>query len=225
MADEHPRPTRRGIPFDEAASALQGCVRRGIEAEAVRYAVELEQSGYSAYVWRRIMVICSEDVGLAEPTMPAQIHALFEMAEYLRKKAGGGEPHRLMLVHAVLLLARARKSRIVDTCLIWASREQEPLDVPDFCLDIHTRRGREKRRFHRHFWEEKTLLADRETGELSHAPHLPDPYRERAMALRMAGAKGPAVRADREVGSTGHPCKSPGSSEAAQLALDDEEER
>ena len=30
--------------------------------------------------------------------------------------------------------------------------------------------------------EEASLVADVETGELGHEPHLPDPYRERAVA-------------------------------------------
>jgi hypothetical protein len=180
-----PPPTRRGLDFGECASALQKSIRRGDEEQALRFAVELEESGYGAYVWRRLFVITSEDVGLAEPHLPATIYALHGIAEHLRKKAAPGQrPWRLMLCHAVLMIARARKSRIVDHALIWASREDDPLEVPAVALDRHTMRGRKMGRGHQQFWEEGTLLFDPRSGELSHAPHLPDAYRERAVALR-----------------------------------------
>lgn len=211
-----PPPTRRGISFDQAASALQKAIRRGDETRALRFAVELELSGFEQYVWRRLMVICSEDIGLAEPQMPAQVHALHEMAAHLRKKASPAQQSwRLMLVHAVLLVTRARKSRIVDHALIWASREADPLDVPDWALDKHTKAGRKLGRGEAHFWDDGSLLADHETGELSHAPHLPDPYRERAMALRS------------EVRSTGRPETQPAHnldpSSSGQLPIDEED--
>ena len=44
------------------------------------WALELADSGYAHYVFRRLLVITSEDVGLAEPTMPATIHALHQNA-------------------------------------------------------------------------------------------------------------------------------------------------
>ena len=185
MTDVGPRrraipPTRRGFQFDEAASAVQKLIRRGDEDGALYFALELSDSGYTAYVWRRLLVITSEDVGLAEPTMPATIHALHQAAltlEAKRKDSG-----RLPLVHAVLLLSRAKKSRIVDHALIAFSADETVRPVPDVAVDKHTKRGRAMGRGREHFFEEGSLLANVETGELEHEPHLPDPYRERAIA-------------------------------------------
>ena len=173
-------PTRRGFAFDQAASALQKSVRRGQEEDAVYFALELSDSGYTAYVWRRLLVITSEDVGLAEPTMPATIHALHQAALTLEAKRKGSG--RLPLVHAVLLLSRAKKSRIVDHALIAFSADETVWPVPDVAVDKHTKRGRAMGRGREHFFEEGSLLANVETGELEHEPHLLDPYRERARA-------------------------------------------
>ena len=93
-----------------------------------------------------------------------------------------GDDGGIFLTHAVLLLVRARKSRIVDHAFISAHADQTVRDVPDVALDRHTARGRAMGRSWPHFFEDSGLLADRETGELSLAPHLEDPYIERARA-------------------------------------------
>ena len=54
-------------------------------------------------------------------------------------------------------------------------------EVPVFALDRHTSRGWELGRgSQKIWWEESTLLLDRETGELVHEP-VPDAYRARAI--------------------------------------------
>jgi replication-associated recombination protein RarA len=172
-------PTRRGYRFDEANSALQKCVRRGDEAGAAFFAIELHESGFHDHVWRRLRLICSEDCGLAWPMGPAVVHALHESWADARKhdRTGG----LMFVVHAALALARAPKSRIVNNALIVLASGPD-LPVPDVALDRHTKRGREMGRGRQHFAEEASLVADVETGELGHEPHLPDPYRERAVA-------------------------------------------
>ena len=125
------------------------------------WAVELYDSGYAEYAWKRLRIMCSEDVGLAEPLMPANIWALYRMhQEQAKKKEDKNEPQRLFMTHAVLLLCRARKSRLIDWTLIWAWLRHpfRKLDVPDFALDKHNERGRQLKRSWAHFFEEGTLL-------------------------------------------------------------------
>lgn len=179
--DPSPPPTRRGYELAEVVSSVQKCIRRGDERAAVYWILEMDRSGFTAYAFRRLAVICSEDVGLAEPTMPAVIEALrrsWERERERRKWARGG----LFLVHATLLLARAHKSRIVDNALIAIGDDRERREIPDVALDVHTRAGRRIGRGWQHFIEASGLLADRETGELGRGC-LPDPYRERAEAV------------------------------------------
>jgi replication-associated recombination protein RarA len=176
-----PGPTRLGLDFDVAASALQKSIRRGQVDLAVRVAVDLAESGYAAYVFRRLFVICSEDVGLAEPQLPATLWSLFQMHETFRVRSKRQGDALLFVVHATMLLAKAKKSRIVDHALMWACATDEPLDVPDVALDRHTRKGRQMGRGWAHFWSEGALLADPATGELTYDGSMPDPFRERVV--------------------------------------------
>lgn len=160
--------TKKGYDFFECSSALQKCIRRGREDEALYWAVELYDSNFGEYVWKRLRIMSSEDVGLAEPLMPANIWALYRMyQEQAKKKEDKNEPQRLFLTHAVLLLCRARKSRMIDWSLLWAwlTHPFRRLEIPDFALDKHNERGRRLGRSWKHFFDEGTRLYPHQQAE------------------------------------------------------------
>ena len=109
--------TLGGYLNSECTSAMQKCIRRGLEEEALFWATDLDLAGYGAYVWKRLRIIASEDIGLADPNLWVQVRVLYE------RKKDRSPAERLFLVQAVLLCVRAKKSR-------------------DFALDMHTSRGR-----------------------------------------------------------------------------------
>ena len=153
--------TVSGYDGSEVISALQKCVRRGEEKEALFWAVELYNSGYGEWCWKRLRIMSSEDVGLAAPGISADIFALWQMfKESAKNKEDKAEPQRLFLTHAVFLLCRSQKSRLIDWALIWAwlSHNFRKLPIPDVALDKHTARGRVKRRSWYHFFEEGSFL-------------------------------------------------------------------
>ena len=110
--------------------------------------------------------------------MPATIQGLYQAwADQRKKKDERNGPERLFLVHAVILLSRARKSRMVDHALIAyyeAPRDKRP--IPDVALDKHTARGRKLGRGHKHLWEEGAKVSD--------AAEVHDPYEAIAKATR-----------------------------------------
>jgi len=176
--------TRHGHDLDVAVSALQKAIRRSHLDDALYWASELFEAGYDAYLWRRLRVILSEDVGVAEPGLPAVIEALHRTWGDMRKEKGRNEI--LPTMHAVILMARAKKSRLVENALVvhtQGDRQDLYREPPDHALDQHTQAGRALGRSMTHFYEEGALLADPETGELSAEGSIPDPYRERARAL------------------------------------------
>jgi len=175
-----PPPTRHGHRFDEAASSLQKSIRRSDVEAAVYWTIELlEHTPH--YVWHRLKVIASEDIGLAgDPALPATLHALHVSFDEGRKRKGGGDSG-LFAVHAAMLLARSRKSSVVAHCLLAVAAEG-PREVPDHALDKHTQAGRQMGRGWDHFWAEAALLVDPDTGEIGPAPCMPDPWAERAKA-------------------------------------------
>src|SRR6478752_6344808 len=89
---------------EEVTSALQKCIRRGLEEDALFWATELDLSGFGEYVWKRLKIIASEDIGLEENSLAAiAVRALYENWLEQRKKADTRHaPERLFLVHAIL---------------------------------------------------------------------------------------------------------------------------
>ncbi len=152
--------TPGGFSCGEVASAMQKCIRRGLEEDALFWATELDLAGFGEYVWKRLRIITSEDVGLASPGLGAEIRALYDnWLDQRKKKDERHGPERLYLVHAVILLCRAPKSRLVDHALIVLYEgTRSARDIPDFALDKHTARGRRRRRGWKHFWSEGAKL-------------------------------------------------------------------
>lgn len=154
--------TVNGYDFFECSSAMQKCIRRGLEDDALFWAVELYESNYVEYVWKRLKIISSEDVGLARPGISTDVQSLYEMHKELsKKKDDNNQPWRLFLVHAVMLLCRAPKTRIVDWALIyhWGCHKKMLRPIPDVALDKHNERGRQMNRGWGHFFEEGTKLS------------------------------------------------------------------
>jgi replication-associated recombination protein RarA len=153
--------TLNGYDFFEVSSAMQKSIRRGLEDEALFWAVELFESNFAEYAWKRLRIISSEDIGLAKPNISSEIWALYCMhKEQAKNKDDKNKPERLFLVHAVLMLCRAKKSRVVDWLLIynWFSHKLNLKKIPDFAFDKHNQRGRSLGRGWGHFFEEGTIL-------------------------------------------------------------------
>ena len=160
--------TIHGYAIDEIKSALQKAIRLGDEHLALQCAVELDLSKKSQWVWDRLHVLASEDVGLARLGLHKEIEDLHTQWKKRYREnpteAGlrGNNPERLFLINAVLILARNQKSRLVDHALITYYENQQPIEIPEDCkqsaarmydnpepieipdaaLDKHTKRGR-----------------------------------------------------------------------------------
>jgi len=175
--------TDGGFPFDEAASALQKTIRRGLEEEAMYWAVELE-TRYHDYLWKRLQVISIEDIGLADPQVVLYVAEMRRLYQELRKEwekepKKKSRSFRMALSNAILALCRAKKSRIGDEfqIAIYGRREAGwKLDVPDYALDMHTSRGRGMKRGQEHFWSEGVKLGNE--------GRIHNPYSEEAVKIR-----------------------------------------
>jgi len=170
-ADPYKPPVKTigGFNGYQVTSAMQKCIRRGLEKEALFWATELWESCNEAgreYVWHRLRVIASEDVGLADNNACVQVGVLYE--NFQRRPN-----EKLFLWHAVLLLARAPKSRIVDHAGIAAVRgDRTGRTIPDFAIDNHA--GGKMN------WSESFKLV---------GCTLPDSYEDEAREICQKGAK------------------------------------
>ena len=148
--------TRKEYDFYECSSAFQKSIRRNEPKDAIFFGMELYCSGYSNYVWKRLMVIASEDVGTADNESATLVQTLYQSFKIISEK--DLEEATIPFIHAVLHLCSAKKSRIVDKYKIWALKSDYRPDVPDYALDVHTRRGKIKGRNHKHFLTEGQIV-------------------------------------------------------------------
>lgn len=156
--------TINGYDLFETTSSFQKAIRRCDENNAMFWAVEMYNTGrvgkmdFREYVWQRMFVMVSEDIGLANPMLVNQIWSLYQMYCYLKGK--NNEPEKLHFTHAVLLLVRSPKSRLVDWGLIhhFRTHDSNLIEPMDCALDKHTRRGQKMGRGFDHFFAEGCKL-------------------------------------------------------------------
>lgn len=170
--------TNSGYDFFEVSSAFQKSIRRGLEEDAIFWGTELDLSGYGEYAWKRMRVMMSEDIGIAEQNLPANLSGLYATWAQLRKKKDKDHgPERLHFIHAIILLVRAKKSRMIDHATIWAYEgKRDHPEIPDWALDNHTRRGKAKGRGEDFFFQEGT--------KMENESEIEDPYKDLAIKAR-----------------------------------------
>lgn len=167
--------TYHDLPADEVISALQKEIRRGHTDNAARLAYEMVSTSpdLEAKLWKRLMVISVEDVGLGNPQAPVLVNALLEMHERFSE---GAMDRPLFALHAVRFLCECEKDRSSDELINWVKMTDEVPEIPEYAIDMHTRRGAEMGKDLKYFYEEGSKVspekADRNTT-----------YRERLMEI------------------------------------------
>lgn len=171
--------TVHGLDAHTCISAMQKFIRRGMERQAMEMAVELGHTskGFATWVANRLEVISHEDIGLAEPQIIVLVHTSCEQARrwYEPDRLG---MWRMAIGTAIRAMCRAKKSREGDhfqaAIGLRAELEGYVPDVPDWCCDGHTRRGKSKGRGVDYFRTVSTQLVP---------PAEPDQYETEAYRL------------------------------------------
>lgn len=158
--------------FYETISAMQKSVRRGQEVEAGRYFFEMTEAGYFPVAVNRLRVIAYEDVGLGDPAAVMFAETALKQAETWHKSKKGA--WRLPAANAILALSRAKKTRLSDhfQAVCRGRNAENLLDIPDYCLDKHTKRGAMMGRGIDHFRQVGAVLVNK--------ADVPDSYEEEA---------------------------------------------
>lgn len=146
--DEFVPNTKNGYLLGEVTSALQKSIRRGLEEEAMYWALEMLESGYRDYLWRRLIIITSEDIGIADPFAAILVGQLWENAQVALGKAKKDELNDQVepLQEAILYMCRTHKTRYGDDFMNYVMKRRSDgwkPEIPDVALDMHTKRGRE----------------------------------------------------------------------------------
>ena len=152
-----------GYPLDVLISALQKSIRRGDEDLAIRAAVELMATSreLEEYVWKRLLVICAEDIGKGNYMSSVIVKSLHDSSLLLSDRQAESD-RRILLVHAVRFLSSQDKDRSSALRASIAKREclrNVPIEFPDYVYDLHTLRGQSMGRGYEHFLQESSRVS------------------------------------------------------------------
>jgi replication-associated recombination protein RarA len=154
--------TTRGYQLSDVASALQKTIRRGDARLAGYFAIEIFESGYAAYAWRRLLTISAEDCAGIVTQEIKSLHDAWVLIDRAQKGRG-----RVFLAKAAILLCLAQKSRDADHLgiLVYDSRSvtdaaiatllaevratEQP--IPEYAFDVHTGKGKRAGKTRRDF--------------------------------------------------------------------------
>ena len=168
--------TVRGYALLEVASALQKAIRRSDARLAGYWTIELFESNYREYMWRRLLTISAEDCW---GVITKEIESLYHSWQFIdRQKKGGG---RIFAAKAAILLSQAAKCRDADhlTNLVYDKNAVDPRQVeadleeareaqeaiPDYAFDCHTMQGKRAGKTKTEFFiEEHDALCPRVPG-------------------------------------------------------------
>ncbi|MGL4677261.1 MAG: hypothetical protein ACRCWI_06305 [Brevinema sp.] len=152
--------TRNGLRGDEVISALQKSIRRGMEKEACQFAYEMYITSpqMEEKLWRRLLTISVEDIGMGDPRASILVQSLNEIRKNFTY-SDGDRP--LYFIHAIRYLCASEKDRSSDllkNIIIKNAAMGFVPEIPDVALDKHTVRGAEMGRDSFHFLEEASKV-------------------------------------------------------------------
>lgn len=175
--------TAHDVPADEVISGLQKTLRRGMAETALLLAYEMYISSaeLEEMLWARLSVIAVEDVGIGNTMLPVIVDTLYRTHSRYARPSGD---RFLFAAHAIRLIADSPKDRTSDDMVNFARLELVVRDkapqVPDFAIDMHTKRGWEMGRGYEHFMTEASRVENRVSDTDTH-------YRDRLMEAIAAG--------------------------------------
>lgn len=152
--------TRNGYAGDEVISALQKSIRRGLEEQACMFAYEMYISSpqLEEKLWRRLLTISVEDIGMGNPMAAIMVNNLYQMSKEF-DYADGDKP--MYFIHAIRYLCSSEKDRSSDLlkniCIKSFAMGKFP-EIPDYALDKHTQRGQAMGRDSFHFLNEASKV-------------------------------------------------------------------
>lgn len=152
--------TRNGLNADEVISALQKSIRRGLTEKACEFAYEMYITSpeMEEKLWRRLVTISVEDIGMGDPNAAILINNLNQM----RKEYGYADGDRpIYFIHAIRYLCscvKDRSSDLLKNIVIKSFAMGHVPEIPDYALDKHTVRGAAMGRGSLHFLHEASAV-------------------------------------------------------------------
>lgn len=156
--------TKSGYKLDELVSALTKEIRRGNELMASFWAYEMNDSGFWRYCFRRLQVISSEEIGMANEFALMLVSSTYSSLLAQDKVKKIIQVDNNIIGFVVAYLTRSKKSRHTDYLggVILKRKEKgwKP-EIPDYALDQHCQRGRDMGRGDDEFFRVGSQIANK----------------------------------------------------------------
>ncbi len=152
--------TRNGHAGDEMVAMLQKAIRSGKEEDALHAAYEMYITS-PQFEEKAVAPPAVHQRGgyrIRQSDAPNLVYTLFKMRQEFPYNDGD---RPMFFVHAIRYLCRQKKERSSDhvkNLLIHEFEVGEKFEVPDYALDMHTRRGRDMGRDVYHFLTEASRV-------------------------------------------------------------------
>ncbi|MGL5042335.1 MAG: hypothetical protein ACRC6X_04495 [Culicoidibacterales bacterium] len=145
--------TRNGLAADEVISGLQKSIRGARVEDACYFAYEMYISSeqLEAKLWRRLLAISVEDIGLGNADAAGQVKVLADIRQEFPYNDGD---RPIFFIHAIRILCESVKDRSSDllkNIVIKNFAMGFVPEIPDIALDKHTLRGVQMGRDSFHF--------------------------------------------------------------------------
>jgi len=146
--------TISNYPADQVISALQKEIRRGHFENACFFCMELLDSGekFINKFWERMLVIVVEDISDTQA-----IIAINNLKKtYFELKETKQCDRDMQAIKAVQILCEAKKDRIVSEIYDYLKikrKEGLRIDIPNYAIDMHTKKGKKEGKDYLHFLE------------------------------------------------------------------------
>ena len=152
--------TRNGFQGDEIISSLQKSIRRSLTEEACQFAYEMYITSpqMEEKLWRRLIAISVEDIGMGDINASQIINNLSQMRKNFAYSDGD---RAIFFIHAIRYLCECEKDRSTDllkNIIIKSFAMGEIPTIPDYALDKHTVRGATMGRDSFHFLNEASMV-------------------------------------------------------------------
>lgn len=170
--------TKKGYGLFDVSSALQKSIRRGKTQDALYWAFELWQSNFEKYLWKRLLIMAVEDVGLASPRTMHLVQLLYNNYKAVKEMDPKTKESGRPIMAAVYVLATSKHSSFLNWvwCHAYDFHDSKLLDIPEYALDMHTRRGKANGKNIYDFFDDGSQLANH--VEIENEAELKEQYRE-----------------------------------------------
>ena len=122
------------------------------------YELYITSTFHEEKMWNRLLVISVEDIGFGNTDAPIFVKTMFD----LHKEYNYGDGDRtIFFIHAIRYLCRCKKERSSDNLKNVIMKENERgiiPEIPDFAIDMHTIKGRERGRDVFYFLDEASKV-------------------------------------------------------------------